>query len=97
MRGTPLGKKHTLAWFGLGFRALVRALGLFQTFSWAHYSKLFLIDKIVSSMELGIPDFVRYKMGCLQSETNLLRDVQDHVSNNCLCYLAREELKNFQS
>ena len=63
MRGTPLGKKHTLAWSSLGFRALVRALGLFQTFSWAHYSKLFSIDKIVLSMELGIPDFVRYKMG----------------------------------
>ena len=59
MRGTPLGKKHTLAWSSLGFRALVRALGLLQTFSWAHYSKLFSIDKIVSSLRFGIPDIGR--------------------------------------
>ena len=30
---TPLRKKHTLAWSSLGFRALIWALGLFQTFS----------------------------------------------------------------
>ena len=66
---TPLGKGHTLAWFGLGFRALVRVFGLFQTFSRAHYSKLFLIDKIVSSLGREIPDIGRYEMGCLQSPT----------------------------
>ena len=61
---TPLGKKHTLAWFGLGFRALIRALGLFQTFSRAQYSKLFSIKKKVLSLGPGILDFGRYKMGC---------------------------------
>ena len=30
------------------------------------YSKLFLINKIVSSSESGILDFVWYKIGCLQ-------------------------------
>jgi hypothetical protein len=30
------------------------------------YSKLFLIDKIVSSSGSGILDFGRFKMGCLQ-------------------------------
>jgi hypothetical protein len=34
--------------------------------SWAHYSKLFLIDKIVSSLGPGIPNFGKYKLGCLQ-------------------------------
>jgi hypothetical protein len=48
------------------FLALVRALGLFQTFSRAHYSIFFFsIDKIVTSLGPSIPDFGRYKMGCL--------------------------------
>jgi hypothetical protein len=50
-------------WSGLGFGS---SLGLFQIFSRAHYSKLFLIDKIVSSLGPKILDIGRYKMGCLQ-------------------------------
>jgi hypothetical protein len=48
---------------GLGFGDLVLVLGLFQIFSRDHYSKLFSIDKIVSSLRFGIPDIGRYKMG----------------------------------
>jgi hypothetical protein len=57
----------------------MRLLGLFWAFGlWFElgicsksslrftYSKLFLIDNIVTSSGLGIPDFHRYKIGCVQ-------------------------------
>jgi hypothetical protein len=59
----------------------IRLLGLFWAFGlWFElglcsksslgltYSKLFLIDKIVSSSGPGILDFGRYKMGCLHKK-----------------------------
>jgi hypothetical protein len=49
-----------------GLLGLGSSLGLLQIFSRAHYSKLFLIDKIVSSLGPGISDIGRYKMRCLQ-------------------------------
>ena len=63
---TLLRKMHMLTWFGLGFWALVWVGACSKSSLGLTYSKLFLIDNIVSLSGPGILDFGRYKMGCLQ-------------------------------
>jgi hypothetical protein len=63
---TPFGKCIRSLGLGLGFWALVLSLWAFPNLLLGLIVRsCIVIEKIVSSSRPGIPDFGKYKMGCL--------------------------------
>ncbi len=81
-------KKHTLAWSGLGYWALVRVLGLFQTFFSGSLFEVVFYRQDSITIGPGIPDFGRYKMGCLHLATHVVNRVDALHEAPFLVFLA---------